>query len=473
MSETPTTNPDNEMIAQLENFIFERMTETRLPGLSLALIREGEVMHVQGFGQRDMNNGLPATPDTLYSSGSITKSFTALAILQLVEDGVINLDDPVSNFLPFYIKPAEETITLHHLLTHTLGLPALAYSEALMRHAHNTGGTYLPIADPEDILTFMKDAEDWTEGKPGERWHYSNEAYAMLGLIIQQVSGIPYTEYIRDRILAPLSMERSFFRKSDFKSDEDVAIPYLLTDKGTAKPGKYLYRLIRSEGGLISNVMDLSRYVRYLMKFLRPEAPILKEETLEQALEPYVALPYQPATAPSSGDVTPHSYYGYGFEMQQDFYGEKYIYHGGNVMVATAFMGFVPERGAGVVLLANGKGYPLSNIAQYALALVMGEDPNSLPFARIEHGLDALVGRYESYRSTMQARVIRHQDFLKLVIEDKAQPQEIVLVPESLGSSSRFYTLTRGLRLPVRFRRAERGGIELLYERYKFRRVGR
>jgi len=464
-------------INRLESYIFKSMAATHLPALSIAVVKENEIVYSQGFGQRDLKDGLPATEDTLYGIGSVTKSFTAIAIMQLVERDFFKLDDPVSNFLPFYIKPEGQEVTVRHLLNHTVGLPALAYSEALIRHAHNIGGTFLPIADPEDILTFMKGSDDWVESAPGEKWHYFNEGYAMLGLIVQQLTGIPFNEYIRQEILSPLSMASSFFEKSNFKDHDDIAVPYVINNKGAAKPGRYLYRMIRSEGGMISNVVDLSRYVRFLMGTLRGDSAILSEKSLMEIMSPTIAEPFLTTPelfddSPKDAVAEPATHYGYGMEIEEDFFGNRLIGHGGSVMVSTANISFVPDQSVGVAILANGSGYSLKQIAKFALALVMDEEPTQLPYLRIEDSLQGLTGRYETYKSTVQAEIRKHDDFLKLLIDDKAQPEEIILVPDKVnGNTPSFYTLKGGRRLNVDFRYTE-DGIELMYQRYKFKRVG-
>ncbi|MDQ7844596.1 MAG: serine hydrolase domain-containing protein, partial [Armatimonadota bacterium] len=139
----------------LEQFIQEKMAETHLPGLSIALVERGETVYARGFGFRDGERGLPATPRTLYGIGSVTKSFTCLAIMQLQERGKLRVDDPVDRYLPLRVKPFGRPITLHHFMTHSSGIPALAYAEAVIRHAAGASDTYLPIASDEDMLTFV------------------------------------------------------------------------------------------------------------------------------------------------------------------------------------------------------------------------------------------------------------------------------------------------------------------------------
>ncbi|MDZ7703937.1 MAG: serine hydrolase [Trueperaceae bacterium] len=460
-------------IRQLEHFIFGHMTESGLPGLSLALVAGGEVVYRGGFGHRDLVRGRAATPDTLYGVGSITKSLTALAVMQLAEEGRLELSDPVDTHLPIRLEARGEVVRLEHLLSHTSGFPALAYSEALLRSAHHIGGRPLPIASPEDVMRFMHGADDWAEAAPGERWFYFNEGYALLGLIIENLSGQPYDDYIRERILEPLGMTRSFFSADAVANADDVAVPYVLYRDGRApEPGRYLYRTIRSEGGLISSANDLSRY---LTMWLEHGGNIISQDSYREMVTPRVAEPKQ--TAPylfgDNGNARPARHYGYGLSVQNDFFGGTLVGHGGSVLVSTAQLAFIPERQVGVAVLANGSGYPTAHIAQVALALLLDEDPATLPFWQIEHTLTGVTGYYQTYQQTMSATLKRRGDFLELTIHDDAQPQTVILVPEDISNEreQHFFTLSAGQRLPVTIcQRDDR--TELIYERYKFRRSG-
>ena len=456
--------------AFLESFVFNKLSSTGLPGLSIALVKVNEIVYARGFGQRDVTAGFPATPDTLYSIGSVTKSFTVLAILQLAEAGRLNLDDDISRHVPYFIRPNGQTICIKHLLSHTTGIPALAYAEAILRHASGVGGKALAIAGPEDIMTFASDAKDWVETSPGERWFYFNEGYAMLGQIIEQVSGQSYNDYIKEHILDPLGMSRSFFSKADVDATDDVAIPYTVRANQDPQPGRYLYRSIRSEGGLISSVLDLSKTI---MMYLEGGKGIISENMLKEMLEARVSLPWQSNPRLFGKDELPQpvAHYAYGL-MREDFFGEPLIGHGGSVGVATAHLFFMPESRAGVALLTNGSGYPTAHFAKVALATLLEKDVSKLAFIQTEDLLTPLVGTYESYKGTMTASISKNADFLQFLIHEQAQPQEIILVPEELGQeNSSFFTLAGGRRLPVSFHKRN-DTIELVYERYKFKRVG-
>ncbi|MCL0079777.1 serine hydrolase [Dehalococcoidia bacterium] len=451
---------------KLEEFIFTKMSETKLPGLSAAIVKGDEVIWAKAFGFRDLERGLAATPHTLYGIGSVTKSFTALSIMQLAEQGKLNVDDPVDTYVPINIRPGGESIRISHLMSHSSGIPALAYAEAVIRGATGAGENWFPIASCSDLLTFMADAQDWTLTRPGERWFYLNEGYALLGYIIEKCSGMPYEEYVHKHVLAPLGMKRSFFSKEEVEKDPDAATPYIITREGERKPSTYSYGGISSDGALISSVLDLSKYVAMYLEWGEYDGTrLLSKDSIEAMETPQVALPHQGPFGEGS--------YGYGLSIAPDFLGYKLVGHGGSVLVATAYMGFIPGQGVGIALLANGSGYLLSQLGMYGLAILLEKDPESLPFVRRERALTELVGTYETYRGTMKAQVKRMGDFLTIEIKDKYNDLTVPLVPEAIeGKTKTFYTLGAGTRLPVEFRVGE-GEIDLIYERYRLQKTGK
>jgi len=457
-------------IEVLEEFIQEKLAETHLPGLSIALVKGETSVYARGFGFRDCERGLPATPRTLYGIGSVTKSVTCLAILQLQEQGKLRVDDPVERYLPLAVRPFGRPITLHHFMTHSSGIPALAYAEAVIRHAAGAADIYLPIASYEDMLTFVNAAGDWVHSPPGQRWFYLNEGYILLGAIIEKVSGQSYEEYVQEHILDPLGMAHTHFRRERVEAEPDVAVPYVITKDKTQVPSPYLYGRLTSDGGLISSVEELTRYVRMFLPGGRTAGGrLVSDASLAAMTTGYVDLPQEVYPAESR---RPIGKYGYGFSIVPDFFGHVLVGHGGSVLVSTAHLAFVPDREVGVMVLANGSGYPMAHVAGFALAVLLGEDPWTLPGVREERALERLVGRYETYRGTYGATVKRAGDFLVLEIKNRLLEQTVPLVPLSLRPDrARFFTLALGRRLAVEFEIRD-GGVDLIFERYKMRRTG-
>jgi len=439
------------------------MSKTHLPAISVAAVENGQIIYSKGFGLRNRAYGLAATPNTLYAIGSVTKSFTALSIMQLFNEGKLSLDDPVSKYAPLELKSMGEPVKIWHLLTHSSGIPALAYAEAIIRYATGAGGKWIPMATYDELFAFMQEAEKWALTKPGERWFYLNEGYLLLGYIIEKVSGVNYQKYVENNILEPLGMKRTFFGREKLERDPDAAVPYIITKEGEQKESVYVYSL-SADGGLISNVMDLARYIiMYLNRGEYDGNRILPSHLIEEMEKPRVKLPVQ---------IFGGEAYAYGLMTIPNFLGYKLVGHGGSVLSATAYIGYIPERKIGIALLANGSGYPLSQLGMYGLALMLGEDPEKLPFIKLERQLESLTGRYQTYKGTMDAQVVKKGSFLCIIIKDKYMEEVVPLFPENLeGNVKTFYTLQGAGKLKVEFI-VNGKDVDLLFERYRLKRVG-
>ncbi len=447
----------SDIIGRLEAFILDKISETRMPSVAIALVKGSEIIYSRGFGFRDVNLGLPSTPNTLYGIGSVTKSFTALAIMQLEEEDRLSVDDPVEKYLPVKLRVFGEPVKIHHLLTHSSGIPALAYAEAFIRGFLGDSESWLPLSRPEDITIFIRDAEDWAVARPGERFFYLNEGYVLLGRIISKVTGVKYEDYVREKILKPLDMNRTFFEREKVESDPDKATPYVIEDDKLI-PSRYPYG-ITSDGGLISNVIDLSKYIiMYLNRGVYKDNRVISGEYVERMERPYIEVPFKIFGGES---------YGYGWMITPDFHGRKLISHGGSVLVYTAYVGYVPEDKIGVAVLANGSGYPLSYIGLYALTLMLGRKPEELPFIRREEMLKKLEGTYQAYKGTIKAEIKRRDGYLVLDFKGKYMRHDIPLFPEKIEDETAiFYTIT-GVRKTLAEFHIRKDKIELLYERYK------
>ena len=443
---------------ELISFIQKKMAETRIPGLAISVLKDGEVIFMKGFGFRSLEENLPVTEKTLFYVGSVTKSFTALSIMKLVEQGKISLDDPVSKYLDLELEVEGSPVTIHHLLTHTSGIPALAYAEALIRGYFETTSVWLPISKPEDILDFIQDYEDWIEAKPGERFFYLNEGYVLLGLIISKVSGMSYEEFVRREIFEPLGMNNSIFCDKRVFSEKDIASHYIIDKNGSFVLKRPLLG-VTADGGIVSCVEDLSKYVNMMINRGKVGGKeILSEKNVEMMEKGYIRIPYEVFGGES---------YGYGWMIYPKFFGKKLVGHGGSVLTHNTFVGYIPSEKLGVVVLTNVGGYSPMYFGMYALALASGKNPNKLPFIEYENVLNRLQGIYQTYRGTMTHTVKRRGDFLFLEYKDRYIEEAIPLFfEEQRGNSYLFYTISRGRKMKVEFR-VEKGKTWLIYERYK------
>ncbi len=446
----------------LESFILDKMAATKLPSVAFAIVKGGEAAYINALGFRDLERGLPATPATIYGIGSITKSFTALCILKLAEEGRLSLDDEVEKYVPVKLRPRGEAVRIRHLLTHTSGLPALGYAEAYIDGLLGAGGAWMPAAKPQDIIPFLEGSDEWAVARPGERFFYLNEGYVLLGMVVEKVTGSPYWDCVKNNILKPLGMTRTHPATEEVLKDADVAKPYYPDpERGVPTPGRIPLG-ITSDGGLMSSAADMAKYVSMLInRGAYNGAEIISRRAIEEAEKGRVDTPWK-----LLGDEK----YGYGLVTSGNFLGRRLVAHGGNVLVYTAYMAYLPEEKLGVAILANSSGYPTSYIALYALAQALGRDPErELPFLLREKVLKKLEGTYRGYRGTVTYTVKAKGDYL---IVRGRWGEELYLLPEEVGESyAKFQTYTRGYKIAVEFH-IEKDKVEMLLERYLLVKTG-
>jgi CubicO group peptidase (beta-lactamase class C family) len=452
--------------AQLEKFLFEKVSETSLAGTTLALIKDQEVVWSGAVGFKNLELGLAATPDTLYGIGSVTKSFTVLAALLLEEAGKLSLDDPIDKYVPFPVKPFGEEIKLWHLLSHTSGIPALGHAEAVIGAAIGDADVWIPAASHNDLLAFLQDAAGWVQNKPGERWYYLNEGYELVGAVIEKVSGMPLADFVKQNILLPLGMTRSTYHKADFDKDIDAAVPYINASDGKRIPSGYAWGSINAAGGLISSVHEMAKIVSmYLNWGAYPGGRLLSKASLEKMQTPRIDTPPK---------ENPFGQYRYalGLGVTPNFLGRRLVGHSGSVGTATAYMGFIPDEKVGVVALVNGSGYSPSFMGQYGLAMLLGEDPEKLPYVKTDRLLTELTGNYETYKGTTRVTVKKAGDFLMMVSPGKYGTSTTPLIPVSIeGNKRTFYTLSSNSKVYGEFT-VEPDKTTFVFERYAYRKTG-
>lgn len=310
---------------QVDAYLQSEIQLDKLPGLSLAVVRGDKVILTRGFGFADLEKKSPVTPETAFEVGSITKQFTAAAIMLLVEEGRLHLDDPI---LP-YLDGASESwrnITIRHLLTHTSGIGDHT-GDPVLKEKRKT-----QFLDPKDVLLVMGAKK--LEFQPGEKHSYSNTNYFLLGLIVTKVSGQPYSRFMEERIFKPLGMTST--RLTDGKAAPDLAQGY----KTSGAKVDYIHST--SEGGLISTVLDLAKWVMAL-----DAGKVVRKESLGQMLTPLTL---------NNGN---HVGYGFGWIINTDkSSGKAIIEHGGFTYGFSNFITRLPTEKLTVIALTNSdRGY--------------------------------------------------------------------------------------------------------------------
>ena len=453
----------------LDSQVPEMMREAGLPGFSIAVVKDARTVYAAGFGARDPQKNLPATPDTLFGIGSVTKSFVAVAILQLAEQGKLKLDDPVSAYVPLELGRPGQPITIRNLLTHSQGFPNLGTSTILISRGLGTD-TGIPMSSAADFYRFVNGAKDEVVFAPGEHFFYNNAAWRMLGNIVQERSGIPFHRYVKERVLDPLGMTRSTFDVAAAFRDPDHLVPHKKGKTGPeAAPFPYPnpednpgFSFLSAAGGILSSANEMARYVNaQIEQGSFPGGRLASPE----AFASMQALQIQNGEGHFG-----KAGYGYGLGIVPGFLGHKLVSHGGSISVSTAHLAFIPDLKLGVVMMGNGPGMAYGRIAESVFALMMGLDPDEvLPGNRIRKRMRRLVGDYATYRKLETLKVYERNGLLYMGKGEKEPGTP--LVPDDPGYESlRFHTLSEGLSSPIEFKVRDDGGLDLLVERSVFHR---
>jgi len=305
------------------------------PGAEVLVMVGDSVIFQKGYGLADMNTKAPINENTFFNIASMSKKFTAVAVLQLVEQGVLSLNDTVAKFYPEFKSQMWKSIELRHLLSHTSGVP--------------DARGYIPREDRiagEDSLAmqYLKDL-DSINFKPGEAYEYMNPTYVMAGDIVTRVTGQDFTQYVKEHIFIPSGMEQTLY----YFPNCDSIIPnmshgYVLGEDSTfveCDYGEETFFATRPDGGIYTSVSEYSNWIREQAKIRAGQSQVLKAATLADAQSPKVEMTNEPAN------------YGYGWAMEIRGDLPYVIYHyGGNGGYRT-WGAYYPGSKIAVMVFAN------------------------------------------------------------------------------------------------------------------------
>ncbi len=348
--------------------IFSEYNFDNSPGFAILVAKNDDVLYRKAFGHANLELGVQLKPEHIFRIGSITKQFTAAAILKLAEEGKLSLNDDVTEYIKDYPTHGH-TITIEHLLTHTSGIKSYTSMktwDAEMRKKDFTPG--------EMVEYFKNEPMDFA---PGEKFLYNNSAYFMLGYIIESVSGKPYPQYIEEEIFAPLGMENSFYDNSS-EILKNRASGYQRTKNGFENADYLSMTQPYAAGSLMSTVDDLLKWYTAVMN-----GKVISTESRKKAHSSYNL---------KNGDPTG---YGYGWFLG-NVHGSPSIEHGGGINGFQSASIYLPEEKIFVAVLSNGMGVSPQLPALKLAAVAAGK-----PFAWKEMSLDKselkkFEGVYES-----------------------------------------------------------------------------
>ena len=320
-----------------------------MPGAAWGIVVDGRLAHAGTHGLRDVVSGSAVDAGTVFRIASMTKSFTALAILKLRDEGKLTLDDPVEQHVPElealrYPTDDAPRLTIRHLLTHSGGFPEdnpwgdrqLAISDARMTDLLRAG---LPFANP-----------------PGVAYEYSNFGFAILGRIVSNVSGRPYARYVREAILEPLGMHATTLEPADVPRDR-LALGYRRDGTGWALEPALADGAFGAMGGMLTSMDDLGRYVGFMLSAWPARdgddrGPVRRASLREMQQVSRM----RPATVTGGRDAPLHLLaggYGYGLRVSQTCQFDHVVAHAGGLPGYGSLMTWLPDYGVGLVAAGN------------------------------------------------------------------------------------------------------------------------
>ena len=385
------------VVIKVDHFVREEMLKQHIPGVSLLVNKEGRIALAKGYGLANVEHQVPVKPETVFQSGSVGKQFIAAAVMMLVEEGKLGLDDKINKFL----TNAPESwvdVRVRHLLTHTSGL-----------------GDYPPDFDlrrdyTEDEL-LIKVAATPLAFQPGEKWSYSNLGYVTLGILIHKVTGESWGDFLQQRVFAPLGMKHTrVISEADIIPNR--AAGYVLKN-GALKNQQWVSPTVNNtaDGSLYFTVEDLAKWDEAL------EARKLVNRTGYEQMWTPVKL-NNSTTAP----------YGFGWRIARTDSGHSVIEHGGAWQGFASYIVRYPEERLTVAVLCNRAGASASYIAKRIAGFYV---PSVAPRVRTAVKLDpAILSSYTGeYR--LEDRLTIKVSLAGYRLETMWLGEKIVLIPES------------------------------------------
>ena len=315
-SATHANSPGNEVDALMSRY------DGAVPGASLLVIQEGKLVVQRGYGLSDVEHGIEAGPTTNYRLASVTKQFTASAILLLAEDGKLTLDDRLRHWLPS-LPRADDAITLRQLLTHTSGL--VDYEDVM------ADGSTEQLRDA-DVLRLLE-SQDRTYFKPGSEYRYSNSGYALLALIVERACAMPYQDFLRERIFLPLGMHDTLAYVRGGPEVPHRAFGYSEIEGQWIRTDQSTTSAVLGDGGIYSSIEDLAKWDAALY-----DDRLLSDASRAAAFTTQVQVVGEPYPAG----------YGYGWRITGDS-----LWHSGETIGFRNVILRYPRQHLTVILLSN------------------------------------------------------------------------------------------------------------------------
>lgn len=353
--------------SKLDKLLYEAF-KANGPGATVLVARNGTVLYRKAVGLADLERNVPMKPEMVFRIGSITKQFTAVAILQLMEQGKLGLQDELTKYISDYPVKGRK-ITIEQLLNHSSGIRSYTDMENFDEAMQAVDKT------PAQLMEVFKNEP--FDFEPGTQWHYNNSGYVLLGMIIEKITGKTYGEYIESTLLKPLGMQTSLYG-SNTKLIPNRATGYDPAKNGVQVASYLSMTLPYAAGSLMSTIDDLYKWNRALRS-----GKLLKPATLEKAYSGFVL--------PNGHDT----HYGYGWFLGE-LGGQKVIHHSGGINGYLSDALYIPESDLYVVALSNCTCNPPGDLVTRLAETVLGIQKEYKKIALDPATLNAYTGTFEN-----------------------------------------------------------------------------
>lgn len=335
---------------EIDRLFQDFVRDAHVPGAAWGIVIDGDLAHAGAVGWRDVSTKAPAGPETVFRIASMTKSFTAMSILKLRDEGRLSLDDPAERYVPElkalrYPTSDSPRITIRHLLSHAEGFPE-----------DNPWGDR-QLADTDDQMSDMMRRGIPFSNAPGVAYEYSNYGFAILGRVVARVSGRPYAEYVGEHILKPLGMTSTTLEPSAVPADR-LAHGYRWEDGLWKEEPLLANGSFGPMGGMLTSVHDLSRYVAMFLSAWPPrdgpETAPIRRASLRQMQQLWRSGTASVTRDPTTGATELNAGgYGFGLGISQTCAFRHVVAHGGGLPGFGSIMRWLPEYGVGILALGN------------------------------------------------------------------------------------------------------------------------
>lgn len=410
------TNKIIKTAESLEPLFEQFILGSNIIGASVSIVTDKEILYTKNYGRKSMDSNEAPDENTLFMIGSCSKSYAAFAIMQLIQQGKISLDDPINKYLPCTLGESENPILIKHILSHTSGIPNLGMSETLIKK--QLGGEYIDAFETVDnFFSHLNKADTELVLKPGEKYVYINTGFTLAAEIVKNVTGMPYEEYVKEYIFRPLDMNRSIYLEEDFQTLDNVASHY--NSKGDEK-SVYFEPVIAGCGGIISCVADQTKYLQMLLgKGTLNGTRVLDSHYVDMLGKTFVN--HNTGNSLFGEGFGPEGY-GFGWMTYDDFNGTKVITHSGSTGLSSANLFFVPEFNFGISFVCNNSvGESIFPILGFMLtAALKGIDPMGVfSYFSLEAKLANLQGLYTGYKDIVKRKITYENGLLWLQSADE------------------------------------------------------